>query len=186
VPGVGGDFARDNDLAAELRLIGLNVTGAVHLAKLVLPGMIAAGHGGLLFTSSIAATAPGPYHAAYAASKAFLLSFAEALRYELRDTGVTVTALMPGPTGTEFFDRAGMQDTRLYGAKKDDPATVAREGVEALLAGKDHVVAGSARNKVQTAAARVLPDTVTARMQARQTEPRGRGSADQSRASQAR
>jgi short-subunit dehydrogenase len=85
--GVAGDFARDNELADELRLIGLNITGAVHLARRVLPRMIAAGRGGVLFTSSIAATAPGPYHATYAASKAFLLSFAEALRYELRDTG---------------------------------------------------------------------------------------------------
>ncbi|HEX3921263.1 MAG TPA: SDR family NAD(P)-dependent oxidoreductase [Streptosporangiaceae bacterium] len=93
--GVGGDFARDNELAAELRLINLNITGAVHLAKLVLPGMVGRGEGRVLFTSSIAATAPGPYHATYAASKAFLASFAEALRYELRDTGVTVTALMP-------------------------------------------------------------------------------------------
>lgn len=78
-----------------------------------------AGRGGVLFTSSIAATAPGPYHATYAASKAFLLSFAEALRHEIRDTGVTVTALMPGPTDTEFFDRAGMQDTKLAGMNKD-------------------------------------------------------------------
>ena len=78
--GVAGDFARDNELADELRLIGLNITGAVHLAKRALPEMIAAGRGGVLFTSSIAATAPGPYHATYAASKAFLLSFAEALR----------------------------------------------------------------------------------------------------------
>ena len=84
--GVAGDFTRDNDLADELRLIGLNITGAVHLARRVLPEMVAAGRGGVLFTSSIAATAPGPYHATYAASKAFLLSFAEALRYELRDT----------------------------------------------------------------------------------------------------
>jgi len=147
--GVGGDFARDNDLADELRLIGLNVTGAVHLARRVLPDMIAAGRGGLLFTSSIAATAPGPYHATYAASKAFLLSFAEAVRYELRDTGVTVTTLMPGPTDTEFFDRAGMQGTKLReDVSKDDPAEVAREGIEALMAGKDHVVAGSMKNKV--------------------------------------
>jgi short-subunit dehydrogenase len=91
--GVGGDFARDNDLADELRLIGLNVTGAVHLARRVLPDMIAAGRGGLLFTSSIAATAPGPYHATYAASKAFLLSFAEAIRYELREDHVVAGSM---------------------------------------------------------------------------------------------
>jgi short-subunit dehydrogenase len=173
--GVGGDFARDNDLATELRLIGLNVTGAVHLAKLMLPRMITRNSGGILFTSSIAATAPGPYHATYAASKAFLLSFAEALRYELRDTGVTVTALMPGPTDTEFFDRAEMQDTRLYEAKKDDPAKVARQGVEALLAGKDHVVAGSMKNKVQAASGKFMPEQAKARMQATQTRPRDGG-----------
>ena len=87
--GVGGDFVRENALSDELNLISLNITGAVHLAKLVLPDMIAQCAGGLLFTSSIAASAPGPYHATYAPSKAFLLSFAEAIRYELRDTGVT-------------------------------------------------------------------------------------------------
>jgi short-subunit dehydrogenase len=177
--GVGGDFARDNELAAELRLIGLNVTGTVHLAKRVLPDMIAAGTGGLLFTSSIAATAPGPYHATYAASKAFLLSFSEALRYELRDTGVTVTTLMPGPTNTEFFDRAGMQGTRLREqTAKDDPAEVAQAGFEALMAGKDHVVAGSAKNKVQAAAGRLLPETAKAKVQASQTEPGSGGDPD--------
>jgi short-subunit dehydrogenase len=174
--GVGGDFARDNDLAAELRLINLNITGAVHLAKRLLPGMIANGTGGVLFTSSIAATAPGPYHATYAASKAFLLSFAEALRYELRDTGITVTALMPGPTETEFFDRAGLQDSKLGSdIKKDDPAEVARQGFEALLAGKDHVVAGSLKNKAQVAVGRVLPQTAKAAIQGRMTRP-GSGS----------
>jgi short-subunit dehydrogenase len=176
--GVGGDFARDNDLADELRLISLNVIGAVHLAKRVLPGMIEAGRGGVLFTSSIAATAPGPYHATYAASKAFLLSFSEALRHELRDTGVTTTALMPGPTDTEFFDRAGMQGTKLREqTAKDDPAEVAREGFEALMAGKDHVIAGSMKNKAQAAAGRVLPETAKAKVQAQQTEP---GSGQQS------
>lgn len=174
--GVGGDFARDNDLADELRLIGLNITGAVHLARLVLPDMITAGRGGVLFTSSIAATAPGPYQATYAASKAFLLSFAEAVRYELRDTGVTITALMPGPTDTEFFDRAGLQGTKLADdISRDDPAEVAREGIEALMAGKDHVVAGSMKNKVQAASGRVLPETAKAAMQGRMTEP-GSGS----------
>jgi uncharacterized protein len=177
--GVGGDFARDNELADELRLIGLNVTGAVHLARLVLPDMIAAGRGGVLFTSSIAATAPGPYHATYAASKAFLLSFAEAVRYELRDTGVTITALMPGPTDTEFFDRAGMQGTKLReDISKDDPAEVAREGIEALMAGKDRVVAGSMKNKVQATSGRVLPETAKAAMQGRMTEPGSSGQPD--------
>jgi short-subunit dehydrogenase len=106
-----------------------------------------------------------------------LLSFAEALRYELRDTGVTVTALMPGPTDTEFFDRAGTQGTKLREeTAKDDPAEVAREGFEALMAGQDHVVAGSMKNKAQTASGRVMPETAKAALQARETAP---GSGDQ-------
>jgi uncharacterized protein len=176
--GLSGDFARDNDLAGELNLIGLNITGAVHLARRVLPEMIACGRGGLLFTSSIAATAPGPYHATYAASKAFLLSFAEAIRYELRDTGIAVTALMPGPTDTEFFGRAGMQGTKLMDqTSKDDPAQVARQGFEALMAGKDHVVAGSVKNKAQVAASRLMPERAKAKLQASQAKP-GSGQPD--------
>jgi uncharacterized protein len=169
--GVAGDFARDNALEAELRLVNLNVTSAVHLAKLVLPGMIGRGAGRVLFSSSIAGTMPGPYHATYAASKAFLLSFSEAVRHELRDTGVTVTALMPGPTDTEFFDRAGLDDTKLGEMDKDDPAEVARQGFEALMAGKDHVITGSMKNKVQAVAGKVLPETTKARMQGKLTEP---------------
>jgi short-subunit dehydrogenase len=169
--GVSGEFA-GNDLAAELRLVNLNVTSAVHLTRLLLPGMIERGAGRVLFTSSIAATMPGPYHATYAASKAFLYSFAAAIRHELRETGVTITALMPGPTDTGFFERAGMQDTKLGAMEnKDDPAEVARQGFEALMAGKDHVVAGSLKNKAQAAAAKVIPESTKAKMQAGLTEP---------------
>jgi uncharacterized protein len=170
--GVNGDFARDNDLAADLRLIDLNVKSTVHLAKRVLPDMVAAGAGKLLFTSSIAALMPGPYEATYAASKAFILSFAEAIRYELRDTGITVTVLMPGPTDTNFFDRAGMQETKLGAMDgKDDPLDVAREGFHALMAGKDLVVAGSFKNKVRAAAGKVLPETTKAKMHGQISEP---------------
>jgi short-subunit dehydrogenase len=107
----------------------------------------------------------------YNASKAFVKSFAEAIREELKDTGVTITTLMPGETETDFFRRADMEDTKLGASEKDDPAEVAREGVEALMAGKDHVVAGSFKNKVKATIAHVLPDTVTARMQREQSEP---------------
>jgi uncharacterized protein len=169
--GVSGEFA-GNDLADELRLINLNVTSAVHLTRLVVPQLIEQGRGRVLITSSIAATMPGPYHATYAASKAFLYSFAEAIRHELRETGVTVTALMPGPTDTDFFERAGMEDTRLGAMEnKDAAADVARQGFEALMAGKDHVVAGSAKNRAQATAAKVLPETAKAKAQARMTEP---------------
>lgn len=146
--GVSGDFTEDVDLESELRLIDLNVRSAVHLAKLVLPGMVRRGHGRALFTSSMAAAAPVRYEATYAASKAFVYSFSEAVRYELRDAGVTVTALLPGPADTGFFARTGAQDTRLNQGHRDDPALVAHEGIDALLGGRDHIVAGSLRNPV--------------------------------------
>ena len=133
--------------------------------------MVERGAGRVLLTSSVAATMPGPYYATYAASKAFLQSFAQAIRHELQDTGVTVTALQPGPTDTEFFDRAGMQDTRAASGDKDDPAQVAREGFEAMMAGKDHAVVGSRKNKAQATASRVLPDKAKAALHATKTRP---------------
>jgi uncharacterized protein len=168
--GVGGDFARETDLNAELNLISLNVTSPVHLAKRVLHDMVERKQGRILFTSSIAGVAPGPLEAVYAASKAFLFSFSEALRNELKDTGITVTALMPGPTETNFFHRAGMDDTKVGQSEKDDPAEVAKEGVDALLAGRDRVVAGSFKNKVFATAGRLAPATA-AGMHKKQAEP---------------
>jgi uncharacterized protein len=168
--GVNGPFI-ETDLEANLELIDLNVTGAVHLAHRLLPAMAARGEGGVLFTSSIAAEMPAPYLATYAASKAFLLSFAEGLRAELKKAGVTVTALMPGPTDTNFFARAGMEDTKLGQMKKDDPREVARDGFAALMAGKDHVVAGSFKNKVQVAVAQVVADKAIAAVQGQMAKP---------------
>jgi uncharacterized protein len=169
--GVAGPFVQTS-LEDDLRLVQLNVASTVHLAKRVLPELVRQGSGRVLFTASVAATMPGPYYATYAASKAFVMSFAEAVRYELKDSGVTVTALMPGPTDTEFFDRAGMQETRVNAGSKDDPAEVAKDGYEALMAGKDHVVAGSMKNKVQTTAAKVMPEQAKAAAHAKMTEPR--------------
>jgi len=168
--GVGGPFI-DTDLEADIRLIGLNVTGVVQLSKYVLRDMVSRGQGRVLFTSSIAADMPAPYMATYGASKAFELSFAEALRNELKDTGVSITALQPGPTDTNFFHRAGMEDTKVANDRKDDPADVAREGFEALMAGKDHVVAGSFKNWVQDTMAQVLPETRKAAMHRKLSEP---------------
>lgn len=175
--GVGGDFVRDTDLQAELNLINLNVTSSVHLAKRIAPEMVNRHQGRILFTSSIAATMPAPFEAVYGASKAFLLSFSEALRNELKDTGVTVTALMPGATETNFFHRAGMDDTKVGASEKDDPAEVAKDGFEALMAGKDKVIAGAFKNKLQGGlGSRILPETVKAELHRKQGEP---GSASQ-------
>lgn len=169
--GVGGDFARETDLQDELNLINLNVVSSVHLAKRVVKDMVERGQGRILFTSSIAAIMPGPFEAVYAASKAFIQSFSEALRNELKDTGVTVTSLMPGPTDTNFFHRAGMDDTKAGAGEKDDPAQVAKQGFEALMAGKDAVIAGSIKTKLQGNVSKVLPDTVNAEQHRQLTEP---------------
>jgi short-subunit dehydrogenase len=169
--GAGGDFVRDTALDADFNVIDLNVKSTVHLAKLVLKDMVKRGQGRVLFTSSIAATMPGTFNAVYNASKAFVQSFAQAVRNELKDTGVTITALMPGATETNFFHRAGMDDTKLGMSQKDDPADVAKTGFEALMAGDDHVVAGSFKNKVQATMAHVLPDTVNAEMHRKQAGP---------------
>ena len=159
--GQGGPFV-ENDLADELRLIDLNVTSTVHLAKRLLGDMVQRGDGKVLITSSIAATMPGSFQAVYNASKSFLQSFAEALRNELKDTGVTITSLMPGPTDTEFFARAEMEDTRVGQGPKDDPAAVAKQGFEALMAGEEKVLAASLRTKVQGVVNKVLPDKLKA------------------------
>jgi short-subunit dehydrogenase len=173
--GAGGDFARDNELRDELDIIDVNVRSTVQLAKRVVPDMVRRGAGRVLFTSSIASTMPGSFQAVYNASKAFVQSFAQAIRNELKDTGVTVTSLMPGPTDTNFFERADMQDTKVGAGSKDDPAKVAEQGFEALMKGDDHVVAGSLKNKAQAVAAKVIPDTVKAEMHRKMAEP---GSAD--------
>jgi uncharacterized protein len=166
----GGAFV-DTPLEDDLEVVRLDVESIVHLAKLLIPDMVGRSSGKVLVTASVAARMPGPYYATYAASKAFALSFAEALRYELRDTGVTVTALMPGPTDTEFFRRSEMEDTRVAAMDKDDPADVARDGFEGLMEGKDIVVAGSAANLLQAWGARVTPERVKAAAHARLTEP---------------
>jgi short-subunit dehydrogenase len=166
--GSGGAFTA-TPLADQQRLIGVNVAAPVGLAQHVVPDMVRRRTGRVLFTSS----APGPYGATYTASQAFIQSFADALRAELGGTGVTVTTLLPGPTDTEFFGRADMEDTPVGSSAKDDPATVARDGFEALMAGKSQVVAGSLKNKIQTAGARLMPDQARAAIHARMTKPKG-------------
>jgi short-subunit dehydrogenase len=166
----GGEFA-GSELDRDLQLVDLNCRSTVHLAKLVLPGMVQEGEGALLFTSSIAAAAPGPYHATYGASKAFVQSFAHALRHELRDTGVTVTTVLPGPTDTEIFERGGMESTAIAQGRKDDPADVAKDAIEAMQEGRAEVIIGPVTNKAQVAAAKLLPDPLAAAVAARQTKP---------------
>ena len=168
--GVGGDF-RETSLDEEINLINLNVISTVHLAKHMAQDMSARGSGRMLFTASVASIMPAPFEAVYGASKAFIFSLAEALRNELKDTGVSVTALLPGPTETDFFHRADMDDTMVGQSKKDEPADVARDGFNALMAGKDKVIAGSFKTKAQGLASELMPPTASAEMHRKMSEP---------------
>jgi short-subunit dehydrogenase len=168
--GAGGAFV-DIELEKQLDIVDLNCRSTVHLAHLVLRDMVARNSGRVLFTSSIASTMPGSFQAVYNASKSFDQSLALALRNELKDTEVTITSLMPGPTDTEFFGRADMEDTKIGAGDKDDPEDVARLGFEALMDGKERAVAASANTKLQGRASRLLPDSAKAEMHRKMAEP---------------
>jgi short-subunit dehydrogenase len=168
--GQGGAFA-DTDLADDLSVIDLNVTSTVRLAKPLLRDMLGHGAGRLAFTSSIAATMPGPFQPVYNASKSFVQSFAEALQNEVKDTDVTVTAFMPGPTDTDFFRRADMGDTKVGTTDKDDPSDVARQAFDAIMHGRGKKVTGSLKTKAQGMANKVLPDGAKAALHRSMAEP---------------
>lgn len=157
-----GRFA-ETDLVSELEMIQLNVTALTHLTKLFLKDMVRAGRGRILNVASTAAFQPGPLMAVYYATKAYVLSFSEALSEELRATGVTVTALCPGPTHTEFGKRSGMGRTHIFaGPLVMTAANVARAGVEAMERGRAVVVPGAA-NKAISFSVRVSPRALVRR-----------------------
>lgn len=133
-------FFKETNLEEELAIIQLNVASLVHLTKLYLREMVDRNEGKILQLASIASYQPTPLLAVYAATKAFVLSFTDALINELKDTGVTMTALIPGPTHTEFFVRAHAENVKAT-ENMDDPAVVAKIGFEALMSGKPHAVA---------------------------------------------
>ncbi|MGW5422223.1 SDR family NAD(P)-dependent oxidoreductase [Streptomyces sp. NPDC003943] len=168
--GQGGAFA-ETDLADELEIVDLNVRSTVHLTKRAVRHMVERDEGSVLITSSIASTMPGSFQAVYNASKSFLQSFSQAVQNELKDSGVTVTALMPGPTDTDFFRRADMLDTKVGRQDKDDPADVAGQGLAAMESGSDKVVAGSVKTKAQELLNKVLPDALKAEGHRRMAEP---------------
>lgn len=170
--GLGHAFL-EQEVSAWRKVIDTNVFGTTYLLHCAVPAMVARGEGRVLITGSIAGLIPGSYQAVYNATKAYIDSFAYALRDELVDTGVTVTVLMPGPTETPFFARAGMLDTPVGRSdSKDDAAKVAREGWDAVMSGSAHVVAGT-KNKVQAAISHVTPDRVLAKMHTNMAKPDG-------------
>ncbi len=151
-------------------VIDTNVTGPVYLTRKLAAEMRTQGDGKILFTGSIAGFMPGSYQAVYNATKAFIDSFSYALREELRDTRITVTCLMPGPTETKFFERAGLLDTKVGTQEKDDPADVARSGWKAMMDNEGGVVAGM-KNKLQATMAHVTPAETLAKMHTKMAKP---------------
>jgi len=173
--GLGHAFL-DQQVADWRRVIDTNVTGTVYLLHRILKPMVERDRGKVLITGSIAGFIPGSFQAVYNGSKAFIDSFADAIRNELKGAkGVTITTLMPGPTETEFFDRADMLDTKVGEQEKDDAGKVAQDGWDALMAGKAHIVSGW-RNKLQAAAAHVTPAALLAEQHRKMAAP---GTADE-------
>jgi short-subunit dehydrogenase len=151
-------------------VIDTNITGTLLLIQPVLKAMVARNRGKVLITGSIAGHIAGSFQAVYNGTKAFIDSFAAAFGNELKDTAVTITCLKPGATETEFFHRAGLDDTKVGQAKKADPADTARTGWEAMNKG-EHAVVDGLMNKAQVLASGVLPESVTAEMHRKQAEP---------------
>ncbi|MGE0592341.1 MAG: SDR family NAD(P)-dependent oxidoreductase [Vicinamibacterales bacterium] len=175
--GLGRAFL-DQDFDDIRHVIDTNITGTVYLAQRVGRTMRSRGQGRILLTGSIAGFMPGTYHAVYNGTKAFIDSFSFALRAELKDSGVTVTCLMPGVTDTNFFERADMLDTKVGQGSKDDPADVAQVGFEAMMRGDGDVVSGW-KNKLQAALANVMPAGIVAEQHRRMAEPGSAEPADE-------
>jgi len=169
--GLGHGFL-EQDVADWRRVVDTNITGTLYLLQQVLKGMVARDDGKVLITGSIAGFIPGSFQAVYNGTKAFVDSFADALRNEIKEAkGVTVTTLMPGPVETEFFDRADMLDTSVGASEsKSDPADVARDGWNAVMNGDAHIVSGW-KNKIQAAVAHVTPATILAEQHRKMAQP---------------
>jgi short-subunit dehydrogenase len=171
--GLGHGFL-DQDDAEWLRVVDTNIVGTLLLIKKIGGDMRERNSGRILITGSIAGFLPGSFQAVYNGTKAFMDSFSFALRNELKDTNVTVTCLMPGPTDTRFFERAGMLDTKVGQDEKDDPADVARAGYDAMLNGEGDVVSGW-KNKIQASLANVTPANILAEQHRKMAEPGSAG-----------
>jgi short-subunit dehydrogenase len=165
-----GEFINTN-IQKELDIIHLNISSLVILTKLFLRDMIKRRSGKILNLSSIASKIPGPWHSVYHGTKAFVQSFTEAVNSEVKDSGITVTALLPGATATDFFNKADMLGAKIFHAGRlASAAEVAKDGYEALKKGADMVVSGL-RNKVQVAMSNITPDAMAADNMKKQQEP---------------
>jgi short-subunit dehydrogenase len=165
-----GEFI-DTDIDRELQIIQLNIAAYVILTKCFLKEMVARNEGKILNVSSIGGEMPGPLQAVYHATKAFVTSFSEAVRQEVKETAVTITLLEPGVTDTDFFRKASQEDAKMVKeGSLADPAKVAKDGYEALMAGKDKIISGF-MNKAMVATSNILPDTAVAANMHKMMEP---------------
>ncbi len=171
--GESGLFATESDLDQELAIVDLNCASTVQFGKYAAKQMSTRGAGNILFTASIASETVSPKMAVYSASKAFVLSLAKSIRFELKDIGVNVTALQPGPVDTNFFDVAHMNDTKIgtEGKKSNEPDAVAKVGLDALFKGEEHVYAADWMTKLEGAVVNLTPTSVQAKMQDKMMEP---------------
>lgn len=168
--GVYGLF-KDTELDRELDIVNLNIVSTIILTKHFVKQMIARNHGKILNLASIASKTPGPWQAVYHGTKAFVYTFTQGLRHELKDFDISVTALLPGATDTDFFKKADMEESKIVQESSlADPADVAKDGYNALMSGKDKVVSGM-KNKAMVGMANILPDTAAAAMMDKQQQP---------------
>lgn len=165
----------ESDIHRLLDIIHLNINSLTVLTHLFLKDMVARNEGKILQLASVASQVPGPWQAVYHGTKAYVLSFTEAIIAELKDSAVTVTALQPGATDTDFFNKAEMQESKAVQdkSKLSDPAKVAKDGYEALMSGDDKVISGF-KNKVQVAMSNLMPESAVAGQMYKQQEPQNK------------
>lgn len=163
----------ESDIRRQLEIIQLNVSSLTALTYLFLKDMVGRNEGKILQLGSIASELPGPWQAVYHATKAYVLSFTEALINEVKDKNISITTLQPGATDTDFFNKAEMQDSKIMDSKLSDPAKVARDGYDALKKGDDKVVSGL-KNKALVAGANIIPDTVLASQMDKMQQPKNK------------
>lgn len=169
--GVYGKF-QDTDLHREVDIVNLNIVSVLILTKMFVKDRLPKGSGKILNLASIASKAPGPWHSVYHGTKAFILSWSEAIREELKDTGITVTALLPGPTDTDFFNKADMKESKILEDKDNlsSPEEVAIDGFNALMNGDDKVVSGL-KNKLTVAMSNIATDSMAAHRMGEMQKP---------------
>lgn len=167
-----GEFV-DTDIHRELDIVQLNISSLLVLTKLYLQDMVKRGEGKIMNVSSIASKVPGPWNSVYHATKAFVQSFTEAIRSENKNSGVTITALLPGATATDFFNKADMNESKIvHEGNLAEAADVAKDGYEALMKGEDMVISGF-KNKLQVAMSNITPDAKAADKMKKQQAPVG-------------